>query len=69
MVCHHFLPLLFNGNKIIHTGLSNSMDVFTWVILWKPIDRLIFYWNPFLKEISLLDRLQKAEVITNKVED
>jgi hypothetical protein len=29
--------------------------------LWRPIDKLIFHWNPFLKDMSIADRLQKAE--------
>jgi hypothetical protein len=51
-------------------AVHNILDVFSWVIMWKPIDRLIFYWNPFNKEIHLLDRLASAEVIVlekNKV--
>jgi hypothetical protein len=38
-------------------------------VLWKPIDRLIFYWNPFLKDISIFDKLEKAEVIITEVEN
>ena len=41
---------------------SNAIDVFSWVILWKPIERLIFYWNPFLKEILLYEKIQNAKV-------
>lgn len=44
-------------------SIHNVVDVFSWVILWKPIDRLIFYWNPFKKDVHLLDRLANAEVI------
>ncbi len=43
-------------------SLHNVLDVFSWVIMWKPIDRLIFYWNPFKKELHLLDRLANAKV-------
>jgi hypothetical protein len=69
-ISHGVLPFLLNGEKsTIHNGLSNSLDVFSWVILWKPIDRLIFYWNPFLKDISIFDKLEKAEVIVEHVED
>ena len=69
-ISHGVLPFLLKGEKnTIHDGLSNSLDVFSWVILWKPIDRLIFYWNPFLKDISALDKLEKAEVILEQVED
>jgi hypothetical protein len=44
-------------------SLHNVVDVFSWVILWKPIDRLIFYWNPYKKDIHLLNKLSSAEVI------
>lgn len=65
------MVLLFQGllpyaiesadNRMAGT-LHNILDVFSWVILWKPIDRLIFYWNPFKKDIHLLNRLANAEV-------
>ena len=63
MVCHGLLPLLVQARESISSGLSNSLDVFSWVILWQPIDKLIFQWNPYLKAISLMDRLAKAETI------
>jgi len=70
-ISHGVLPLLLKGeeNNTIHTGLSNSLDVFSWVILWKPIDRLIFYWNPFLKDIDVLQKLEKAEMLTEEIEE
>ncbi len=43
-------------------SVHNIVDVFSWVIMWKPIERLIFYWNPFKKDIHLLERLATAEV-------
>ncbi len=63
--------LLFQGMLSYATGffderlsgaLHNTLDVFSWVILWKPIDRMIFYWNPFKKDLHLLNRLANAEV-------
>lgn len=62
MFCQGIIPLLFGQDHRIHSMFSNAIDVFSWVILWKPIERLIFYWNPFLKEIVLYDKIQKAEV-------
>jgi hypothetical protein len=56
------LPFLINMENHFAGSLHNILDVFSWVILWKPIDRLIFYWNPYKKEIHLLDRLANAEV-------
>ena len=63
ILCQGLVPYLLNTDHRIHSGLSNSLDVLCWVILWRPIDKLIFSWNPYLKEISILDRLTKAEII------
>jgi hypothetical protein len=69
MICQGFLPLLLMKEEhSFQSGLMNSMDVLCWVILWKPIERLIFYWNPFLKDISIMDRLEKAEVTVTEIE-
>jgi len=63
MTCQGLLPLILDGTYRLHSGISNGLDVFSWVILWRPIDKLIFHWNPFLKDISIADRLEKAEVV------
>lgn len=63
MVCHGVLPMIIPETHGIAGTITNSIDVFSWVILWKPIERLIFYWNPFLKEISLYHKLVNAEMI------
>ncbi len=62
MVCHGLLPLLF-GESELGSTILNSVDVLCWVILWKPIDRLIFGWNPFLKDISLYSKLANSEIL------
>jgi len=69
MFCQGILPIIFGQDHRIHSMFSNAIDVFSWVILWKPIERLIFYWNPFLKEILLLEKLQNAEVIIVESEE
>ena len=64
MICQGFLPLLVDEeHHKLKSGLMNSLDVLCWVILWKPIERLIFYWNPFLKDILLYTKMATAEVI------
>jgi hypothetical protein len=63
MVCQGTIPILFHIDRGLHSGLNNSLDVFSWVILWRPIDKLIFSWNPFLKEIAILNKLATAEVL------
>lgn len=68
MISQCLAPIILVENNRLHTGLHNSMDVLCWVILWKPIDRLIFYWNPFLKDISIMERLEKAEMTITEIE-
>jgi hypothetical protein len=63
MFCQGVLPLIINQEHRIHSMFSNALDVFSWVILWKPIERLIFCWNPFKKEILLFDKMKNAEAI------
>ena len=62
MFCQGVLPSLFGQDHRIHSMFSNAIDVFSWVVLWKPIERLIFYWNPYLKEILLFDKMQNGKV-------
>lgn len=63
IVFHGFLPMILNDEYKLHSGLINSLDVFSWVILWHPIDELMFHWNPHLKEISIFNKLATAESI------
>jgi hypothetical protein len=67
VLCHFILAAFLHANENLHSILENAVEVFSWVILWKPIERLVFYWNPFLKEISILDRLINAKVITSEM--
>jgi hypothetical protein len=63
MLFQGVMPVIFNEEHRIHSAFSNALDVFSWVILWKPIEKLIFYWNPFLKEISIYDKLTNAPIV------
>lgn len=66
---HGVLPMIFSPELGIQPTILNTLDVFSWVILWRPIDKLIFQWNPFLKEISLLNKMANAIVIKVKSND
>lgn len=65
LMCHWFLPMLLpEGEKHgFMSAVTNSLEVFSWVTLWRPIDKLVFQWNPYLKEILLYDKLTNAEVV------
>jgi hypothetical protein len=63
LVCQGFVPLMLDEDNRFHTAFGNSLDIFSWVLLWRPIDLLLFSWNPHLKDISLLSKLSTAELI------
>ncbi len=67
MLLHIAIPLFLNEEGGIHSAIVGGLDIFSWVMLWQPIDKLVFQWNPYLKEISTLDKLAKAEVITHQI--
>ena len=63
LICQGFVPMMLDETNRFHTAFGNSLDIFSWVLLWRPIDLLLFYWNPHLKDISVLHKLATAELI------
>ena len=60
---HGVMPFLLNPKDPLQSIFLTSFDVFSWVIFWRPIDKLIFDWNPHLKDISLLSKLAASEMM------
>ena len=63
IVFQGFIPMILESIPGIHAGLLNSFDIFAWVLLWHPIDELVFSWNKHLKQINQLNKLATAEAI------
>lgn len=64
MISQALLPLIISEHaEGFFEGIKNCLDIFSWVLLWRPIYDLLFEWNPHLKEILLLHKLATAEVI------
>ena len=63
MISHGLVPMILSGDEGFHSAIRNGLDIFSWVILWEPIDKLVFHWNPHLKEILIMHKLSNAEVI------
>jgi len=66
MISHLFRITFLTETNKLHSLIGNALDILSWVILWTPIDKLVFYWNPFLKEISILERLTNAEIVISE---
>ena len=63
MLCQGVVPMIMDTTNPMMGALNNSLDIFSWVVLWRPIDMLLFSWNPHLKDISLINKLANAELI------
>ena len=66
MLSQLFMITMLKEDNRLHTLIGHALDIFSWVILWTPIDKLVFFWNPYLKEISIYDRLMNAEIIVSE---
>lgn len=63
LITHGLVPMLIDEENRFQSALLNSLDIFSWVLLWRPIDVLLFSWNPHLKDLCLLNKLATAELI------
>ena len=63
LLSHIFVPLLVRDTGGIESAILSGIDIFSWVMMWQPIDKLLFHWNSYLKEINTINKLTKAEVI------
>jgi hypothetical protein len=63
MLFQGVVPVFIGEDNHALSVVANSLEIFSWVLLWRPIDVLLFYWNPHLKDILLLKKLSSSEVI------
>ncbi|MEP6677003.1 MAG: hypothetical protein ABJA78_17705 [Ferruginibacter sp.] len=63
MISHIVIPLILKNENGLQSGLLSGVDIFSWVMMWQPIDKLLFHWNSYLKEINVINKLIEAEVI------
>ncbi|MDX2046369.1 MAG: hypothetical protein SFU87_06265 [Chitinophagaceae bacterium] len=62
MICQGLLPVIIQQQHGTYSSIINAINVFSWVILWKPVEKLIFYRSPFKKGISIFSRIAAAQV-------
>ena len=65
-----FLQAAVLSIPAINPVFSNVLNVFSLVIMWRPVERIIFYQNAYKKKIELMKKMEEAEsiVITNEKE-
>lgn len=62
LLSHIFIPMILKDEGGIESAILTGIDIFSWVMMWQPIDNLLFHWNHHLKEISTVKKLTEAPV-------
>ncbi len=57
LLSHIFIPMLLKDEGGIQSAILMGIDIFSWVMMWQPIDNLLFHWNKHLKDISTVKKL------------
>lgn len=63
LLSHILIPMILKDEGGIESAILTGIDIFSWVMMWQPIDNLLFHWNGHLKEISNIKKLTEAPVI------
>ena len=60
------LLVIFIGKQFPEGGFSTIireiMIILGWVIIWRPVETLLYDWRPYKREINLYGRLEKSTV-------
>jgi hypothetical protein len=62
LLSHILIPVIIKDNGGVESAILTGIDIFSWVMMWQPIDNLLFHWNSHLKEISTIKKLTEARV-------
>jgi hypothetical protein len=62
LLSHILIPCFLKGSTGLETAILSGFDIFSWVMMWQPIDNLIFHWNSYLKEINTIRKITEAPI-------
>ena len=63
LLSHLVIPMLVKDNGGIGSAILAGIDIFSWVMMWQPLDNLLFHWNSYLKDISTVKKLTEAPIV------
>jgi hypothetical protein len=63
LLSHLLIPYFLKGSNGLETAILSGFDIFSWVMMWQPIDNLIFHWNSYLKEINTIKKITEAPIV------
>ena len=63
LLSHILIPMVITDSSGIEGAILTGIDIFSWVMMWQPIDNLLFHWNEHLKDIHTIRKLTEAPVV------
>jgi hypothetical protein len=63
LLSHILVPMILKDEGGIESAILTSIDIFSWVMMWQPIDNLLFHCSRQLKDIDTIKKLTEAKVI------
>ena len=63
------LLVIFIGKQYPESGFSTTIQeiiiILGWVIIWRPVEALLYDWRPYKREANLYGRLSQSSVVCN----
>jgi len=63
LLSHILIPMILKDEGAIESAILMGIDIFSWVMMWQPIDNLLFHSYRQLKDIGTIKKLTEAEVV------
>jgi hypothetical protein len=55
------------SDSVVFSKIAGVVSIMVWVILWGPLDSLIYQWHPIRIRLQMLERLAAVEVVCETV--
>lgn len=63
LLSHILIPLIIKESGGVEAAILTGIDIFSWVMMWQPIDNLLFHLHDHLDEINTIKKLTDAGVV------
>jgi hypothetical protein len=63
LLSHILIPTFISESSGVEAAILTGIDIFSWVMMWQPIDNLLFHLKAHLEEINTIKKLTEAGVV------
>ncbi len=63
LLSHILIPLIIKDSGGVESAILTGIDIFSWVMMWQPVDNLLFHLSRHLEDIRTVKKLTEAGVV------